>query len=135
MFAHTRSSLQLLARWTIFLEPLAEVIYIPQGRLRGCTFCISRDGTIAIIAIDGNQLYVFLLLIYSTLMCDVFGSLHLVPASAAPLIRISLGEDNLLLYYADHRVRLWDVKTREFWRSMSTEKADEMLKQGGWSAW
>ncbi|KAF7799424.1 hypothetical protein EIP86_010659 [Pleurotus ostreatoroseus] len=64
-----------------------------------------------------------------------FGCLHLIPASVASLQRICLGEDNLLLFYADGRARLWDIKTREFWRSMSVEKADEMLKQGGWSEW
>lgn len=37
-----------------------------------------------------------------------------------------------MLLYADGRARLWDVKTREFWRSMSSEKAVEMLSQGEW---
>ncbi|KAJ3534487.1 hypothetical protein NM688_g7130 [Phlebia brevispora] len=108
---------QLLARWTIFLEPLSEVIYLASGRLKGCALCISQDGTIALVDVDGCQ---FLLLI---------------PASVASLQRVCLGGDNLLLCYADSRARLWDIKTREFWRSMSAEKADEMLKQGGWSEW
>jgi WD repeat-containing protein 7 len=30
-------------------------------------------------------------------------------------------------------VRLWDVKTREFWRSMSLDKAEELISQGGWT--
>lgn len=38
-----------------------------------------------------------------------------------------------MLTYADHRCRLWDVQTKEFWRSMSTTKADELLEQGGWT--
>lgn len=62
-------------------------------------------------------------------------SLALVPASAAPLKSIALGEDNLLLSYMDRRARLWDIRTLEFWRSMSAEKADEMVKQGGWQEW
>ena len=62
-------------------------------------------------------------------------SLFLVPASMAPLRTVSLGEDNLLLSYTDERARLWDIKTREFWRSMSVEKADDMIKQGGWTQW
>ena len=62
-------------------------------------------------------------------------SLALVPSSVAPLCSIHLGEDNLLLSYADKRSRLWDAKTREFWRSMSIEKAGEMIKQGGWMEW
>lgn len=39
----------------------------------------------------------------------------------------------MLLVYADGRVRLWDVQTTEFWRSMSIDKADELLGQGGWT--
>ena len=62
-------------------------------------------------------------------------SWHLVPASVAPLERICLGEGNLLLFYADSRARLWDTKTWEFWRSMTKEKAEEMLEQGGWTSW
>lgn len=62
-------------------------------------------------------------------------SLFLVPASVAPLRRVCVGENNLLLLYADNRARLWDSKTREFWRSMNAEKVDEMLKQGGWVEW
>lgn len=59
-------------------------------------------------------------------------SLYIIPGSAALLCRVCLGGDNLLLVYADHRARLWDVKTQEFWRSMSLEKVDELLDQGGW---
>ena len=64
-----------------------------------------------------------------------FRSLFLVPASVAPLRKVCVGEDNLLLLYADNRARLWDTRTREFWRSMNAEKVDEMLKQGGWTEW
>ncbi|EKM49792.1 uncharacterized protein PHACADRAFT_265486 [Phanerochaete carnosa HHB-10118-sp] len=112
-----RSILKLLARWTIFTEPLAEAIHVASGRLKDCVFCVSRDGTIAVIALDGYQL------------------LFLVPASVAPLCRICLGEDNLLLNYGDNRARLWDTRTREFWRSMGADKTDDMLKQGGWTEW
>ena len=44
-----------------------------------------------------------------------------------------VSENNLLLVYADHRARLWDVKTREFRRSMNLEKANELLDQGSWT--
>jgi hypothetical protein len=60
-------------------------------------------------------------------------SLYLIPGSAFPLKRILLGEENILLVYADRRVRLWDVKTKEFWRSMSLDKAEELVAQGGWT--
>jgi len=60
-------------------------------------------------------------------------SLHLIPGAHAPLERVCLGGDNLLLIYSDGRARLWDVKTREFWRSMGLDKAEELLGQGGWA--
>ena len=59
-------------------------------------------------------------------------SLYLIPGSSTRLTRICLGEDNLLLVYADGKARLWDVKTQEFWRSMTSKSANELLKQGGW---
>jgi WD repeat-containing protein 7 len=37
-----------------------------------------------------------------------------------------------MLSYSDGRVRLWNVKTREFWRSTAVDKAEELLHQGGW---
>jgi len=59
-------------------------------------------------------------------------SLYLIPGSASHLQRACLDGDNLLLIYADHRARLWDVRTKEFWRSMGLDKAEELLGQGGW---
>ncbi|EIW52425.1 WD40 repeat-like protein [Trametes versicolor FP-101664 SS1] len=114
------NTLKLCARWTVFTTPLARVISLEDegvGRLHGCVLCISQDGTIAVIAVDGYQF------------------VYLVPASAAPLRRVCLGENNLLLVYTDGRARLWDTGTREFWRSMSVEKAEELLLQGGWHEW
>ncbi|CCL99455.1 uncharacterized protein FIBRA_01473 [Fibroporia radiculosa] len=113
-------SLQLHARWIVFTTPLAQVIQISGdhvGRLKGCSLCISQDGTIAIITVDGYQFII------------------LVPASAAPLSRIHVGDDNILLLYSDGRARLWDSKTMEFRRSMNADKADELLKQDGWNGW
>lgn len=60
-------------------------------------------------------------------------SLHLVPGSVAPLKRLCIGGHNMLLIYADGRVRLWDIQTTEFWRSTNIEKAEELLAQGGWT--
>ncbi|KAH9950696.1 WD40 repeat-like protein [Amylocystis lapponica] len=113
-------TLKLCVRWTIFTTPLVQVIQLREegvGRLRGCILCISHDGTIAVVTLDDFQF------------------LFLVPASAAALKKVCLGTDNLLLMYADGRARLWDTKTREFWRSMNIDKAEELLKQGGWSEW
>lgn len=62
-----------------------------------------------------------------------FLSLYVIPGSAASLARICLGGNNLLLLYSDHRARLWDAQTKELWRSMGEDKAEEMFTQGGWS--
>lgn len=59
-------------------------------------------------------------------------SLYLVPGAAAPLCKVCLGSNNLLLGYANRRARLWDVQTKELRRSMSLDKVDELLDQGGW---
>ncbi|KAF7302006.1 WD-REPEATS-REGION domain-containing protein [Mycena indigotica] len=110
-------SLALKARWTIFTTPLSRVIQFPDNKLsplRGCVLCLSQDGTIAVIVVDG------------------FHFLYIIPGSAFSLLRISLKEDSLLLIYSDRRARLWDVKTKEFRRSMALEKAQELIAQGGW---
>jgi len=60
-------------------------------------------------------------------------SLYLIPGSVAPLRRVCVNGENLLLIYKDARARLWGIKAKEFWRSMGVEKADELLGQGGWS--
>lgn len=52
-----------------------------------------------------------------------------------PLIRVCIGGDNLLLIYGDRHARLWDMKTQEFWRAMTDDKADELVGQGGWVEW
>ena len=59
-------------------------------------------------------------------------SLYLIPGSAAQLSRVHVHEDNILLVYKDARARMWNAKTREFWRSMTLDKAEEFINQGGW---
>lgn len=131
------STLKLCARWTIFIAPLARVVQFldsQSGPLRGCVLCVSQDGTIAVVAVDGFQLYVCATGALIDLSADCHAnSLYLIPGASSPLLRVCLGEDNLLLFYANHRARLWDVKTKEFWRSMTIEKAEEILHQGGWT--
>lgn len=54
-------SLKLCARWVIFTTPLHRVAQFPDVKgdpLRGAIICISEDGTIAVIALDGFQLCV-----------------------------------------------------------------------------
>ncbi|KAI0298119.1 hypothetical protein B0F90DRAFT_1818820 [Multifurca ochricompacta] len=111
-------SMKTLARWVLFLSPLQHVLHLRYdkgGPLRGCLLCVSGDGTIAVIALDD------------------YDFLYMVPGAPAPLDRICIGGDNLLLLYRDDRARLWDVKTLEFWRSMNLEKAGELLSQGNWT--
>ncbi|CAE6507831.1 unnamed protein product [Rhizoctonia solani] len=74
----------------------------------------AADGTIAVIILDGMHLH-----------C-------VIPGSPAPLDRICIGGDNLLLFYSHGLARLWDMKTHEFWRSMQQNKGEELLDQGGW---
>jgi hypothetical protein len=62
-------------------------------------------------------------------------SMYLIPTSMSPLIRVCIGGDNLLLIYGDRHARLWDVKTQEFWRAMTIDKANELVGQGGWAEW
>ncbi|KAI0053216.1 WD40 repeat-like protein [Auriscalpium vulgare] len=110
-------SLKLLARWIPFISPLRDVVQLKQdkgGPFRGSVLAASCDGTIAVITMDEYQFS------------------YIIPGAQAPLSRICLGGDNLLLIYAHDRARLWDAKTTEFWRSMSLDKAHEMLEQGGW---
>lgn len=57
---YTRS-LKLCSRWNLFITPLIHVIQFHDekvGAVHGCVLCISLGGTIAVIAIDGFQLYV-----------------------------------------------------------------------------
>ena len=65
------STLRLRARWVVFVEPLIGVIHVKEKdvdkeesgmratarrRLCGSSFCVSRDGTVAVVAIDGFEL-------------------------------------------------------------------------------
>ena len=56
----------------------------------------------------------------------------LLPGAPSRLVSLSVSPDNLMLVYEDERARLWDMKTKEFWRSMRFDKVAEMLSQGGW---
>ncbi|KAF8903093.1 hypothetical protein CPB84DRAFT_1728490 [Gymnopilus junonius] len=112
------NTFELVMRWTIFTTPLAKVMqFDPEttGPLRGCALCISRDGTIAVIVIDG------------------FHFRYIIPGSISPLKRVCAGGNNMLLIYGDHHARLWDAQTKELWRSFDEDKAEELLAQGGWS--
>lgn len=69
--------------------------------------------------------------LFSTLISN-FQRSCLIPGGPDRLEKIALGEDNLMLIYANDMARIWDVRTQEFWRSMPRDKAEEVLEQGGW---
>lgn len=128
-------TLKLLARWTLFLQPLSKVV-VPgdESHLKGCILAISEDGSVAVIALDEYQLYVTILERWICMLIRSH-SLYLIPPSTSSLMKICLGEDNILLYYMDGRARLWDTKTGELWRSLTWPKADELVGAGGWFEW
>ena len=130
----------MCARWTVFNTPLTHVI-CPKGdsvgRLKGSLLCTAQDGTIAVLDIDGFQLYAqFRTRLQPSLIQQSLPySMYLIPTSMSPLVRVRIGGDNLLLIYADRHARLWDVKTQEFRRAMTVDKADELVGQGSWAEW
>ncbi|CAE6390945.1 unnamed protein product [Rhizoctonia solani] len=112
-------NLKLVAQWTIFNTELETVINLGLGderlgKMKGSLMAVATDGTIAVIVLDGMYLH-----------C-------IIPGSPAPLDRVCIGGDNLLLFYSHGLARLWDMKTHEFWRSMQQNKGEELLDQGGW---
>jgi len=118
LFVWDYPSLALRKRWRKFATSLAHVVPLSNspnvGRLRGHVLCVAENGTALIV--DPASL---------ELVCTI-------PGAPSVLVRVALAEDNLLFFYADGRVRLWDVKTLEFWRSMTREKAEELVVQGEW---
>ena len=133
-------TLKICARWILFNTPLAHVIRTKGDavvRLKGSLLCVAQDGTIGIIDIDGFQLYAHFCTPFSLSLTQqsLTRSTYLIPTSMSPLVRVCIGGDNLLLIYGDRHARLWDVKTQEFWRAMTVDKADELIGQGGWAEW
>ncbi|KAG2009823.1 TFIID and SAGA subunit, variant 2 [Coprinopsis cinerea AmutBmut pab1-1] len=111
------STLELCARWIAFCSPLVRVIAFDDdvaGILRGCVLCIAADGTIAVIVVDGFQF------------------LYLIPGSFAPLNTLCIRGSNLLLIYGNQLARTWDLQAKEFHRSMTPDKAQELLDQDEW---
>ncbi|OJA15937.1 hypothetical protein AZE42_02647 [Rhizopogon vesiculosus] len=115
-------SLKLQARFTPFIVPLERIAQVLQsnenaGPLRGSLLCVSGDGTIAVISMEG------------------FEMLYLIPGASSPITRIYAGGDDnnrATLIYADGSARVWDIKSGEFLRAMTEEKAKELVDAGGW---
>jgi hypothetical protein len=62
-------------------------------------------------------------------------SLFLVPGSDSPLSKVYADQGSLLLSYEDRLVRQWEIKTQEFRRSTTDDKAKELTKIGEWLEW
>lgn len=115
-------SLKLQARFTPFIVPLTRIAQVLQsdenaGPLRGSLLCVSGDGTIAVVSMEG------------------FEMLYLIPGASSPIARIHAGGDDnnrALLIYADGSARVWDVESGEFLRATNEEKAKELVDAGGW---
>ncbi|KAG2114253.1 uncharacterized protein F5147DRAFT_678636 [Suillus discolor] len=115
-------SLKLQARFTPFIVPLMRVAQVLQsnenaGPLRGSLLCVSGDGTIAVVSIEG------------------FEMLYLIPGASSPIARIYAGGDDnnrAVLIYADGSARVWDVESGELLRATTEEKAKELVDAGGW---
>jgi hypothetical protein len=106
--------------------------------MKGSLLCVAQDGTIAVLDIDGFQLYVqnvVLAFLPLSTSRSLLNSLYLIPTSVHPLVRACIGGDNLLLIYEDRHARLWDMRAQEFWRAMTVDKANELVDQGGWAEW
>ncbi|KAF8549736.1 WD40 repeat-like protein [Imleria badia] len=115
--------LKLCASFVQFIAPLLYVLQVRQqeehaGPLRGCALCVSVDGTIAVMAVDGFEL------------------LYVLPGASSPLSSIHYGggeeHDLLMVLYVGGSARLWDIKTGEFRRAMDTDKARDALSASGW---
>lgn len=59
----------------------------------------------------------------------------MVPGSEFPLVKVSVNESDMLLVYQDGLARIWDIKTQEFRRSTTADKADELLAREQWMTW
>ena len=107
------------------------------GPLRGCALCISVDGTIVVMAVDGFELCVCLdWRLVRVGMTFFLSRLYVLPGASSPLSSLHYGggeeHDLLMVLYAGGSARLWDIKTGEFRRAMDTDKARDVLGTSGW---
>lgn len=114
------ATLQLVAQWSLFTVPVTSLHTFGEGdstlRLNGCAVIVAEDGTGAVILIDG------------------FKMLSLVPGRGAPLERIAVRADDILLLYGDERARVWDMASQELRRSIGLDQALALLQDGA-GAW
>lgn len=110
--------LRLHGSWTLFDDPVRSATLLDvkdDHKLRGCVLLASSRGSVAVIALKEME------------------ELFLLPAARAPLARVFLGEQDIMLAFENGKTRVWNVETREFRRSTGFDSAEEMLNSGGWT--
>lgn len=115
------TTLHLVAQWSLFTVPITSVHAFGNDdstlRLSGCVTVVGQDGTVATVLLDGLKL------------------LSLIPGRGAPLERIAVRADDVLLLYGDERARVWDMASQELRRSIGIDQALGLLQDeaGAWS--
>lgn len=106
------------------------------GRLRGCLLCVAEDGTVGFVILDGLEQCVaaepYGLAQSRLTRCFPNPRHYLIPGTRAPLVKICIGEDSILLMYEHGNARLWDLRTQELRRSMSVATAENLASKNGW---
>lgn len=94
------------------------------------------DGTIAVIAVDGFELYALSQPSSAFEITAFWFRLYVLPGASSPLSSIHYGggeeHDLLMILYAEGSARLWDIRTGEFRRATDTEKARDTLGTSEW---
>jgi hypothetical protein len=112
------STLRLRASLTLFDTPVRSATLLTMdeaGSLQGSLLCTSTCGSVSVICLKELQ------------------QQFLLPAARAPLTKIYIGGDKILLAYEIQKARVWNVDTGEFRRSTGLDAADDMLNTGGWA--
>lgn len=116
------TTLRLQAEWTLFSTSTQRIAVFGNEdntlRLNGCVAISAADGSVAVIALDGLKL------------------LYLIPGRGfeAPLDRLAVRVDEVMLMYRDGRARVWDMSSQELRRSIGHEQALSILEDGA-GAW
>lgn len=61
--------------------------------------------------------------------------LYFIPGASSSIARIYVGghdNNHATLIYTDGSARVWDIRSGEFLRAMTEEKAKELIDAGGW---
>lgn len=114
----------------VVCNPFAESCRRPRFRITQrlhYMYCLRRDRChdgnrwVSVVSenISGSMLRV----------SSIRGSLYLVPGSIAPLEHVYSDSENILLLYSHGWARLWDLRAQEFRRSVTWDKAADIVSQ------